>query len=161
MERAIAIESLAIRRQDLNCADAKLLIGALNVELAAQYPEPGANHFSLDAQEVAASHGAFLIGYMSVDPVACGAVRCIESGVAEIKRMYVVPSARGRGISKMILTALEECARQLGVGRLVLETGVRQAEAIGLYLGCGFGHIAHFGEYVGSPLSVCMAKSLT
>jgi putative acetyltransferase len=160
MSRVSSFEALEIRRAELDCPQAKLLIDALNVELAACYPEPGANHFSLDVEEVAPQNGAFLIAYVAAEPVACGAIRRIEPGVAEVKRMYVVPGARGRGISKIILAALEDRARKLGVGRLVLETGVRQLKAIALYQTAGFNVIAHFGEYVGSHLSVCMGKDL-
>jgi GNAT superfamily N-acetyltransferase len=160
MSRASATESLAIRTADLDSPEATLLITALNIELAARYPEPGANHFRLDAEDVSPAKGAFLIGYVGAEPVACGAIRRIERGVAEIKRMYVVPPARGRGISKIMLAALEGRARQLGFGRLVLETGTRQLDAIGLYQRAGFNSIPCFGEYVGSELSVCMAKDL-
>jgi putative acetyltransferase len=160
MSRVSATEALAIRTEDLDSPPAALLIAALNIELAARYPEPGANHFRLDAEDVSPGNGALLIGYVDGEPVACGAIRRIEPGVAEIKRMYVVPPARGRGISKIMLAALEERARQLGFGRLVLETGTRQLDAIGLYQGAGFSCIPCFGEYAGSELSVCMAKEL-
>jgi len=161
MTRVPAAVALEIRREHLGSLEAKRLISALNLELAACYPEPGANHFSLDDKEVALQNGAFLIGYLAAEPVACGAIRRIEPSVAEIKRMYVVPSERGRGISKIMLAALEERARQIGVGRLVLETGTRQLKAIALYQGAGFDRIARFGEYVGSELSVCMGKDLS
>jgi len=118
------------------------------------------NHFRLDAEDVAPRNGAFLIGYLGAAPVACGAIRCIEPRVAEIKRMYVVPAARGRGFSRVLLASLEERARQLGVQRLVLETGPRQLQALALYRGAGFTLIARFGEYIGSELSVCMGKDL-
>jgi putative acetyltransferase len=160
MQHAIARESLTIRGAKLNSAHAKLLIDALNVELAARYPEPGANHFRLDAEEVSAANGAFLLGYLAGEPVACGAIRRLAAGVAEVKRMFVVPGARGRGISKRVLAALEERALQLGFARLVLETGTRQLEAIGLYQGAGFYSIPLFGEYLGSALSLCYAKDL-
>jgi putative acetyltransferase len=160
MKRAIASAALAMRRAELSCPHARLLIEALNVELAARYPEPGANHFRLDAEEVAAVNGAFLIGYWGAEPVACGAIRRLDTGVAEVKRMYVVPSARGCGVSKIVLAALEERARELGFARLVLETGTRQLDAIGLYQGAGFHAIPLFGEYLGSQLSLCFAKDL-
>jgi GNAT superfamily N-acetyltransferase len=152
--------SLAIRREDLRSPPAHRLIDALNAELAARYPEPGATHFRLDAEEVAANKGAFLIGYLDGEPVACGAIRCIDAGIAEIKRMYVIPSARGRGFSAVILAALEEKARELGVRRLVLETGPRQLEALALYRRAGFVSILRFGEYIDSELSLCMGKDL-
>jgi putative acetyltransferase len=151
---------LAIRREELQSSVAYRLIEALNAELSAQYPEPGATHFRLDAEEVAADKGAFLVGYLDGKPVACGAIRCIDAGVAEVKRMYVIPAARGRGFSRSILMALEDSARKLGIRRLVLETGPRQREALALYRRSGFVAIAPFGEYAHSELSLCMAKDL-
>ncbi len=74
--------------------------------------------------------------------------------------MYVVPAARGARVGAAILDALEGEARALGVGRLVLETGERQPEALALYRRAGFVAIPRFGEYVGSELSLCMAKAL-
>jgi putative acetyltransferase len=161
MSFAISADALTIQRADLDSREARRLIGELNCELAAMYPEPGATHFKLEVAEVAPENGAFLIGFLAGVPVACGALRRIDSGVAEVKRMYVMPAARGRGLSKAMLAALEQQARQLGFARLVLETGTRQFEALALYRGAGFNSIARFGEYVGSELSVCMAKDLT
>jgi GNAT superfamily N-acetyltransferase len=152
--------SLAIRREDLRSSVASRLIEALNAELSARYPEPGATHFRLDAEEVAADKGAFLVGYLDDQAVACGAIRCIDAGVAEVKRMYVMPAGRGRGFSRAILTALEDSARQLGIRRLVLETGPRQLEALALYRRAGFVAIPRFGEYTHSELSLCMGKDL-
>ena len=93
-------------------------------------------------------------------PTGCGAVRRISDEEAEIKRMYTLPTARGQGIGRAILIALEDEARRLGAKRLVLETGERQPEALALYTRHGFIQIPLFGEYIGSPLSVCMAKEL-
>ncbi|PXY34022.1 GCN5 family acetyltransferase [Prauserella flavalba] len=138
------------------------LIHELNAELAAAYPEEGANHFRLDPDEVGPGRGAFIVATddRTGMPLGCGAVRLLEPELAEIKRMYVRPSARGRGVSRGLLTELEKRAVALGARRLVLETGTRQAPAIGLYLSSGFSDIEHYGEYVGSPLSRCMAKAL-
>ena len=69
-------------------------------------------------------------------------------------------AARGAGLGRRILDALSAEARALGATRVVLETGARQHVAIGLYERAGFVRVAAFGEYVGSPLSVCMAKDL-
>src|SRR4030095_1823965 len=104
--------------------------------------------------------GAFLIVSRGGKPIGCGAVRRIEEGIGEIKRMYVCKEERGRGVGRVILTALESEARALGLCRLVLETGVRQTEAIALYKRFGFERIPAFGEYVKSPLSICLAKGL-
>jgi GNAT superfamily N-acetyltransferase len=139
---------------------AQALIAELNTELSARYPEEGATHFRLDAEEVASGHGAFLVAYLDGEPVACGAVRRNEDGAAEIKRMYTRPAARGRGVARALLDALEAEARTLGADRLVLETGERQLEAVALYHRAGFVEIPCFGEYVDSPLSLCMGKEL-
>ena len=74
--------------------------------------------------------------------------------------MYIAPSVRGRGVGHRMLTALEAEARRLGVTRLVLETGERAHEAMKLYARAGFVRIPRFGEYINSPLSLCMAKDL-
>jgi GNAT superfamily N-acetyltransferase len=149
-----------IGRADILSPVVQRLIGALNAELDARYPEEGANHFRLDPDEVANGRGAFLVAYIGGKPVGCGAVRRIEPTVAEIKRMYVAPEARGRGVGRQVLMELETEARRLGATRLVLETGPRQPEALALYSRAGFVEVPNFGEYVGCEFSVCMAKEL-
>jgi putative acetyltransferase len=149
-----------IRRAEITSPIVQQLILALNAELEEMYPEEGANHFRLDADEVADGRGAFLVAYRDGQAVGCGAVRRNDVHVAEIKRMYVIPKERGRGIARQVLNALESEARQLGVRRLVLETGLRQVEALALYRRAGFVEIPLFGEYIDSPLSVCMEKDL-
>lgn len=152
--------ALTIAQDSLESAAAETLIAALNAELAALYHEPGANHFSLTADEVMAGTGAFLIAREGGTPVGCGAIRPCGEGM-EVKRMYVVPGARGRGISRRILSALEDAARDLGASTLVLETGIRQHAAIALYERHGFQRIPPFGEYIASAAtSICMRKSL-
>jgi putative acetyltransferase len=74
--------------------------------------------------------------------------------------MYTRPSVRGHGVAGVILLGLEAAAHALGATRMLLETGVRQPEAIALYERAGFARIEPFGEYVGSPLSVCMGKDV-
>lgn len=150
-----------VERHEIVSPAARALIDALNAELSSRYPEAGATHFRLDPEEVAESRGAFLIASKDGTPIGCGAVRRIEERTGEIKRMYVVPEERGRGVGRALFDALEAEARALGLSRLVLETGVRQQEAIALYERAGFSDTAPFGEYVGSPLSVCMAKDLS
>jgi GNAT superfamily N-acetyltransferase len=155
--------TIEILRADVLSQVARQLIDALNAELTERYPEDGANFFRLDAEEVAEGRGAFLVAYMAGNPVGCGAVRRDDQKVAEIKRMYVAPAARGQGVGRRILSELEAEARRLGARRLVLETGPRQPDAIALYSGAGFLKIPLFGEYLNSPhpeLSVCMAKEL-
>jgi putative acetyltransferase len=74
--------------------------------------------------------------------------------------MYVVPGERGRGVGRALLAGLEAEAQALGLSRLVLETGSRLTGAVRLYERSGYSVIEPFGEYIGSPLSVCMAREL-
>jgi len=149
-----------IRREEITSSVATALIMALNAELTAIYQEEGACHFRLDADEIAEGRGAFLVARVGGEPGGCGAVRRVDAGTGEIKRMYVAGALRGRGVGDRLLAALEEEARRLSIGRLVLETGTRQTAALGLYRAAGYAEIPAFGEYIGSPLSVCMAKRL-
>src|SRR5439155_16131246 len=114
----------------------------LNVELSALYPEPGANHFRLDQDEVAPGNGIIVVARWHGSPVGCGALRSIREAalmrelgprVGELKRMYVAPDVRGQGIGRALPNRLETEARTLGLARLVLETGTRQAEGLALY----------------------------
>jgi GNAT superfamily N-acetyltransferase len=107
------------------------------------------------------------VGYLDNGPVATGAWRVrsdvVLAGtthVAEVKRMYVVPHARGRGLARLMLAHLEETARRAGAGGMVLETGIEQPEAIALYLSSGYTRIPGFGFYRESPLSRCFGRPL-
>jgi GNAT superfamily N-acetyltransferase len=82
--------------------------------------------------------------------VGCGALRHLGGGTAEVKRMYVVPAARGRGSGKLLLAGLEQAARERGWTTLRLETGPRQPEAASLYLSAGYRPTTAFGDYVGA-----------
>jgi putative acetyltransferase len=82
-------------------------------------------------------------------------------GTAELKRVFVTAAARGRGIARSILRAVEDVARAEGMSAIVLETGPAQPEAIALYESHGYGHIPRFGQYVDDELSVCMKKTLS
>ena len=156
-----SVGTVHIRSSTLASPDAARLIAALNAELTTTFPEPGATHFSLGDAQVVDGDGAFLVAYLDDVAVGCGAVRRLDEGTAEIKRMYVDPSVRGRGIGRALVEALEREARLVGVTRIVLETGTRLASAIKLYEAMGYAHIPLFGEYLSSPnTSLCFGKSL-
>jgi GNAT superfamily N-acetyltransferase len=152
--------NIDVRSVSLDPPEVTTLIKALNAELEQRYPEEGANHFRLDPEDVAPGRGVFLVAYDADEAVGCGATRLIDAQTAEIKRMYVDPAYRGKGIAARLLEELERHARALGAKELVLETGERQPEAVALYSRAGFQKIPLFGEYVNSPLSVCMGKVL-
>ncbi|HEY5806784.1 MAG TPA: GNAT family N-acetyltransferase [Povalibacter sp.] len=149
-----------IRTAALDQPEVLELIRALNAELDVRYPEEGANHFRLDPDEVAPGRGVFLVAYAQGVAVGCGATRLNDPHTAEIKRMYVLPAYRGRGIAGAVLTALEAHAKTLGAKHLVLESGERQPESLAVYRRAGFREIERFGEYVDSPLSLCMGKAV-
>jgi putative acetyltransferase len=151
-----------IRRSTLASTDAARLITALNAELTATFPEPGATHFVLTGAQVEDGDGAFLVAYLDEAAVGCGAVRRLDAATGELKRMYVDGSVRGRGIGRALVEALEREARLLGMTKVVLETGTRLEPAIKLYEAMGYGRIPLFGEYRSSPnTSLCFGKSLT
>jgi putative acetyltransferase len=164
------LQSLEIERESLTSNVASALIATLNAELSALYPEPGATHFSLDPSEVAPGSGIFVVARWDGRPIGCGALRSVRDatlvrelgpGVGELKRMYVAPEARGKGIGRALLDRLESEARTLGLTQLVLETGTRQVEALALYRRAGFKEIPAYGEYAASSTtSVCMGKDL-
>lgn len=154
-------ELIRITRASLSDEVSRSLIHALNTELLGIYPEPGATHFALQPEEVAAPRGVFLVVYRDDQPVGCGAMRLIDPQTGELKRMYMAPTVRGKGLGRQLIQALETEARALGARRLILETGARQLAAIALYKRSGFKPIPLYGEYRLSPeTSLCLGKDL-
>jgi len=140
--------------------EAAELISALSAELARRYDymEDGSGGF--EPEDALGPRGAFVIGRVGGNPVACGAIRPLEEDVAELKRVFVRVDFRGRGYSKAIVNELERQARLRGYRVMRLETGVRQPEAISLYVSLGYHPIPSYGEYRDSILSVCFEKKL-
>nr|WP_294990900.1 GNAT family N-acetyltransferase [uncultured Sediminibacterium sp.] len=93
-------------------------------------------------------------------PIGCGAFKQIEADTVEVKRMYILPDHRSKGLATMVLTALEEWAKEEGFITAVLETGKRQPEAIALYQKNGYVNIPNYGQYIGIENSVCFEKRL-
>lgn len=102
-----------------------------------------------------------VIAWQGDDAVGCGAFKPFEDGSVEIKRMFVPPVHRRKGIAGAVLHALEAWARECGYQRCVLETGKKQHEAVALYQRCGYRTIPNYGQYIGVESSVCFAKELT
>ncbi|HSX21242.1 MAG TPA: GNAT family N-acetyltransferase, partial [Gaiellaceae bacterium] len=105
-------------------------------------------------------HGAFFVIRRDGRAVACGGIARFDATRGEVKRMYVVPEARGLGLGRRILEAIEEEAVRLGYVALVLETGDRQPEALGLYRSSGYEPIPCYPPYDSRALSVCFEKLL-
>lgn len=99
-----------------------------------------------------------VVAYENNQPAGCGAIKSFTSNSMEIKRMFVAPSFRGKGIAQSILSELENWSLDLGSKTCVLETGERQFEAVSLYHKCGFRVIPNFGPYVQVKTSICFEK---
>ncbi|MBM7518407.1 GNAT family N-acetyltransferase [Nocardioides nitrophenolicus] len=142
--------------------DAAALVARVQEEYVERYGSP--DESPVDPAVFDPPEGLFLVGYDGAEPVATGAWR--RSGVralggtsaVEVKRMFVVAEHRGRGFARAVLAALEDSARDAGHDLVVLETGLRQPEAIGLYRSAGYEPVPGFGFYRDAPLSRCFAK---
>jgi GNAT superfamily N-acetyltransferase len=149
---------LEVRDEAYDSPAAQLLIDAVQAEYVVRYGGPDSTPG--EPAEFSPPHGLFIVGYLDHEPVAMGGLRRHDDRVVEVKRMYVAPNVRGRGLSRLILAALERRARDLGARRIVLETGQKQPEAISLYTSSGYELIDGFGHYKCEPLSLSYAKEL-
>ena len=163
--RGRRVAELRIERVGFAHPDAMRLIEEVQGEYVARYG--GRDETPLDPLMFEPPHGSFFVGYAGDEPVASGAWRRRDdveafgtTNAAEIKRMYVVPAARGRGHARAILAELERTALAAGAEIMVLETGSEQPEAIALYESSGYTRIEPFGHYQWSPKNRCFAKRL-
>ncbi len=147
-----------VEAEPFDSADARRLITALDAHLAGRYPPEQRFGPNLKPEHLARGLGTFVIARADGRAIGCGAFRLLNVTTAEVKRMYVEPEVRGQGVAKQILDHPEASAEALGARRLVLETGIHQTEAIGLYRWAGYQQIDCFGEYATSPTSVCFEK---
>jgi GNAT superfamily N-acetyltransferase len=158
---------LALTGAGYDHPDAVRLIADLQAVYVARYG--GIDATPLDPAEFAAPGGYFVLGYVQGAAVACGGWRARDAdpgdpelcdGDAEIKRMYVVPAHRGRGIARVVLAELERAAAAAGRRRMVLETGDRQPEAVALYTSSGYRPVPRFGSYRTEPACRCFGKNI-
>jgi GNAT superfamily N-acetyltransferase len=154
-----------VERLAITHPDAARLVEEVQGEYVARYG--GRDETPIDPSYFEAPRGAFFVGYLDDVPVATGAWRRRSDvevdgtrQTAEIKRMYVVPGARRLGLARAMLTHLEDTAREAGAEVMVLETGIRQPEAIQLYESMGYRPVPGFGFYRDSPINRCYARPL-
>lgn len=152
--------SLTVAAEAFDSDDARRLIAALDRGLAELYPPEQRFGPNLKPHHLEGGRGTFLIARDDGRAIGCGAIRLLDPMTAEAKRMYVEPDQRGKGVGRAVLAGLEVAARELGVRRLVLETGIYQDAALSLYRRAGFRQIDCWGEYASSPTSVCFEKHL-
>jgi ribosomal protein S18 acetylase RimI-like enzyme len=123
------------------------LLAAMRTELVGAYDNASRlDNPPLLPAELRAPDGAYYVGYEAREAVAGGGLRRLGDGVAEIKRMYVRPEARSRGVAAALLRALEEAARALGYTCTRLDTGPKQVTAQRLYRGAGYVEIAPYND---------------
>ncbi|MCQ4208707.1 MULTISPECIES: GNAT family N-acetyltransferase [Streptomyces] len=159
--------ALTLRPVSFGHPDAIALNDRVQLEYAERYGDEG-DVTPLDPSMFDAPRGLYLIAYDEQGtPLATGGWRTQDAneeayadGDAELKRMYVTPEARGLGLARRILAALEADARAAGRLRMVLETGTKQPEAIALYTSSGYEPCPKFGHYRFDELSRCYAKPL-
>ena len=157
--------SLEVRRLPITHPDAALLVEEVQQEYVARYG--GRDETPIDPAYFEEPMGAFFVGYLDGVPVVTGAWRrrtdVVVGGsslTAEVKRMYVAPGGRHLGLARAMLAHLEDTAREAGAEVMVLETGIRQPEAIALYESSGYTPVPGFGFYRDSPISRCFARPL-
>lgn len=159
------LADLEIVRVDYGQPDAMRLIAEVQAEYVERYG--GNDETPLEHAMFEPPDGSFFVGYLDGAAVATGGWRRSSvpafgaSRTAEIKRMYVVSAARGAGLARAMLAHLEQSAASAGAQALLLETGIRQPEAIALYESSGYVAVPGFGHYQDSPLSRCFGKPLS
>lgn len=138
---------IEFREGRVDSGDGGALEAAMRAEMALVYD--GLDLQSPDmpaagAAELNPPRGLFLVGYEDGSPICCGGIKDLGDGACEIKRMYVTPEARGRGVARRLLGALEERAHALGYEVARLDTGERQPDAQHLYESAGYTAIPNF-----------------
>jgi putative acetyltransferase len=150
--------SITILPERPDSAAAVALIQELEATLDPLYPAESRHGFSVE--KLVAENVPFFVLCCDGRPAGCGGVKLFGSEYGEIKRIFVRPQYRGKGLSKLIMEHLEEYARGRGISILRLETGIYQPEAIGLYERLGYRRTGPFGEYKDDPLSVYFEKEI-
>ena len=150
----------SIRVVDPQGHDALFLLREAAIEARILYPELHTEGALWPINPITPPHGTYIIAYDLEKPVACGALRPIDTVAVEVRRMYVLKNARRSGLARKILVALEASAAQMGYNVMRLETGNRQHPAMALYESFGFKRITPFGEYLNDPTSICYEKHI-
>ena len=150
--------TVSITEERPDTQDAQGLIEELEAHLATLYPRESRHGFSVE--KLLREGVAFFVSRDEGRPAGCGGVMIVGDEYAEIKRMYVRPTFRGRGLGRLMLEHLIAHARAMGLGVVRLETGIHQGEAIALYESAGFRRIGPFGSYTDDPVSRCYEKAI-
>jgi putative acetyltransferase len=149
---------VTISAEQPDTPDARALIAELDAYLIPLYPP--ASHHGYPVEKLIAEGVEFFVARQEQEPAGCGGIQSIGLEYGEIKRMYVRPEFRGQGLGRAMMEHLENYAARRGLKILRLETGILQAEAIGLYEQEGYMRIEPFGEYLPDPLSYFYEKRI-
>ena len=137
--------------------DFKLLTARLDEELCQIY---GTKQEDYEEYNRITDLPTVIIAYAHSIPVGCGCFKIQDENTVELKRMFVEPELRGKGIASALVKELERWALELGYTTMILETGNKQPEAINMYHKLGYKNIEKYGQYKDAVLSVCMKKEL-
>lgn len=140
-------------------ADAVQLTGELDAHLW-NHPYPPQSRHAFSVEKMLREGVVFFVAHYEGQLAGCGGIKIFEGDYGEVKRMFVRPEFRGKGLGKAMLSHLADYARRKDLDLLRLETGTYEVEAIGLYERFGFERRAPFGEYVEDPLSVYLEKRI-
>jgi putative acetyltransferase len=147
-----------IARENPDQPEIRALLCASEAYMASLYPAES-NHM-LDVESLQGTEVTFLVARVGGQAVGCGALVRSSQEWAELKRMFVLPEARGHRVGRRLLESLESVAIEHHIPLLRLETGIRQPEALALYRSAGFVEIGPFGRYQPDPQSVFMEKRI-
>lgn len=151
-------DTLTIRPEPPRQPDVVRLLDDAEAQSALLYPVESRHHAGIDALE--RHQVRFFVARLDGEAVGTGGYLPDGAGQAELKRLFVAAEARGQGIARGILAALERAARNERVHLMQLETGVHSPEALALYRRAGYRERGPFGAYAPDPLSVFMEKPL-
>ena len=141
------MSELRFERSDPEEPPASALLDEMRAELNDVYETfSRLDNPPLEPNELRGPYGAYLVGYEGADAVAGGGLRRLDDGVAEIKRMFVLPTARSRGVARALLEALEQTARELGYERVRLDTGPKQVHGLALYRSAGYVDVPPYND---------------
>jgi putative acetyltransferase len=146
---------VTLKRTDARHKDFIALVWMLDADLARR---DGAEHSFYAAYNTIDTIRHVVLAYQDDAPVGCGAIKKYAAGIMEVKRMYVPPQGRRKGVASSVLAELERWAEELGCSKCILETGKKQPEAIALYTKRGYTPIPNYGHYAGVDNSVCFEK---
>ncbi|MCB9230313.1 MAG: GNAT family N-acetyltransferase [Bacteroidia bacterium] len=148
---------LRLVRTDSTNPDFVALVRQLDADLAIR---DGEDHAFFAQYNKIALINHVIVAWRGEQAVSCGAIKEYEPGTMEVKRMFTLPETRGQGVATQILGGLEAWARELGYAKCILETGIRQPEALALYHKNGYQLIPNYGQYATVESSRCFEKML-